>query len=90
MPSDAAQVFITSGSTTTTATRLKFKLSPKNKLSSQHRSAREFDIQNNFHFLTIYETLRNKFALGIYTLNLLWCYVLTLCQLKYVLFPVVS
>lgn len=90
MPSEAAQASITSGSTATTATRLEFKLSPKNKLSSQHWLAGEFDIQNNFHFLTIYETLRNKFALGIYILNLLWCYVLTLCQLKYVLFPVMS
>lgn len=90
MPSDAAQASITSGSTATTATRIEFKLSPKNKLSCQHWLAGEFIIQNNFHFLTIYETLRNKFALGIYILNLLWCYVLTLCQLKYVLFPVMS
>lgn len=31
MPSDAAQSFIASGSTATTATRLEFRLSPKNK-----------------------------------------------------------
>ena len=36
---------------------------------------------------TIYKALSNKFALSIDVLNFLWCYILSLCQLKNILFP---
>lgn len=49
-----------------------------------------FICQVNSICLTIYKTLGNKFALGIYILNFLRCYIFTLCQLKDVLFPVIS
>lgn len=44
--------------------------------------------KENFGLLTINKTLSNKLALGIDILYLLRCYILTLCQLEDVLFPV--